>query len=65
MKPTLFCPDCNCDFSKIYHYRNKGEYVCWCSECEHTFVIQITDLGLDPITMKYDFRTEWRIGDKE
>lgn len=60
MNHFLFCKKCDREFDRIVK-RSANRFVCWCSECEHTFiitehtfVISICDCGSDPIQILFE-----------
>ena len=61
MTIPIRCPRCDRGFDEMGFGSDRTEIVCWCSECEHAYSMQMTDLGLDPIQMKYDCRTQWKV----
>lgn len=60
MNHFLFCRKCDRDFDRI----GKGgsnTFICWCSECEHTYIITIHDYGSDPMQTRFEELREGKV----
>lgn len=57
MTESIRCSRCDREFDKIVKI-GVSNFICWCSECEHTYVVAICDCGSDPIEMLFEMLME-------